>query len=128
MTAHTQNSKHCLKTGGYTKSKLATRFGLTTAFVMSMGFGTATASANETAGEKLDRALRDAGKAAEEIARDSAVLAEELVEEAQDAIGEALDAVDRALENMPQFENPEVDEDGNILIRRKNPDAPGAEI
>ncbi len=130
MTAHHENSKYCLKTGKFTKRKLATRFGLAAAFAVSMGFGTATAAAADQAspGEKLDRALRDAGEAAAEIARDSAVLAEDLVEEAQDAIGEALDAVDQALRNMPQFEEPEVDDEGNIIIRRKDRETPGADI
>ncbi len=126
----TKQKKTCHDAAGFTKSKLASRLGLTTAFVVSMGFGTATASASDqaTAGEKLDRALRDAGKAAEQIARDSAVLAEDIVESAQDALGEALDAVDRALENMPQFEQPELDDEGNIIIRRKSSEKAGTEI
>ncbi|MEN8722309.1 MAG: hypothetical protein ABF335_05415 [Alphaproteobacteria bacterium] len=130
MTRSEQTSKYCLKTSKYTKRNLATRFGLATAFAMSMGFGTATASASDqtTAGEKLDQAIRDAGKAAEEIARDSAVLAEELAETAQDAIGDALEAVDRALENMPQYEEPEMDDEGNIIIRRKGDAPSGTDI
>lgn len=64
---------------------------------------------------------RDPGKATEEALREHA-------EEAEEALREGAEKVMRSLELMfrsiPQYEMPEINEHGDIIIRRKRPAPP----
>ncbi|HEX3498152.1 MAG TPA: hypothetical protein VHT04_02395 [Stellaceae bacterium] len=42
-------------------------------------------------------------------------------------LDKALGSIDTALRTMPRYELPTIDEDGNIIIRRKPPGTPGSE-
>jgi len=99
-------------------TKITSRMGLTAAFVLGIGISAAQAQ-DETPGEKLDRALRDSERAAEEFAGKAKEFAEEAARSAHDLAQSALDALDETVRDLPQYEAPEMDENGDILIRRK---------
>lgn len=108
---------HCVEAARFTKSRLLARLSLTTAFVVGMGINSAQAADQTTAKDDLDKAMRDASRAAEKFAH-----------EAGEAIGDALESVKRTVRKLPQYEQPEMDDDGNIIIRRKPVEADGTEI
>lgn len=106
-------------------AKLTTRMGLTAAFVLGIGISAAQAQ-DETPGEKLDRALRDTGQAAQDLADKAEIFARETADSVRGMAETALDALDEAVRDLPQYESPELDDNGDIIIRRKRD--PGEEL
>lgn len=106
------------------KSKLRTRLGLATMFVFSMGIMPAPSHANpqqqnckrdDCAGEVQGQIERDA----EELARNAEKLATSVATATRELMEDFVGRVSDMVRGMPTYEEPEVNENGDIIIRRK---------
>ena len=58
----------------------------------------------------------------EDIVEPAPAITDEIEQKTKEAIGKLLSLLNRIVENLPQYEMPEVLDNGDIIIRRKHPE------